>query len=263
MTAKKQSSRSKQAPAADNDRHSRARSPSKSSANPTAMTGARARIRVYRHGLGDCILVRLRRRVGPDYKILIDCGVAMATKKAPDKMTAVVKDVIRETDGKIDVLAVTHEHWDHVSGFTQAEEAFKGLTVGEVWVAWTEDDSDPLAKSLRKDHADALAVLQACANRMAAAGQNDRAAEISNILGLSGAAGDKTRIAFNKAKALGRAQPKIRYWQPDDKQHARRQQTAPIHLEDPGVTIYALGPPYDPKLIRKTLQSKRDRKHTN
>ena len=135
----------------------------------------------------------------------------MATKDAPAKMTAVVKDVIRETDGKIDVLAVTHQHWDHVSGFTQAEDAFKGLTVGEVWVAWTEDDTDPLAKSLQKDHANALAVLQACATRMAAAGQDNRAAEIHNVLGLSGAAGDKTSVAFNKAKSMGREQPKIRY----------------------------------------------------
>ena len=217
-------------------------------------TRQRARIRIYRHGLGDCILVRLRRKDGSDYKILIDCGVAVATQCATNKMTDVVKDVIEETAGVIDVLAVTHEHWDHVSGFTQAEESFKELEVGEVWVAWTEDADDPLAKQLRKDHDRALAMLGASAERMALAGQTDRATAILNVVGLSGAAGEKSRTAFDKAKAMG----KLRYWQPDATQPPPNQQTTPIHLGDPAVTIYALGPPHDAKLIRKTLQSKSD-----
>jgi beta-lactamase superfamily II metal-dependent hydrolase len=228
------------------------------SSGDTLSRGQRARIRVYRHGLGDCILVKLRKRAGTDYKILIDCGVAVATQDAQPMMTAVVENVVKETDGIIDVLAVTHEHWDHVSGFMQAEEAFKKLKVGEVWVAWTEDTTDPLAQQLRKDHDRALAVLGASVARMALAGQTDRAAEIVNIVGLTGAAGEKTRTAFEKAKAMGRQAPKLRYWQPDASQHAPNQQTAPIHLGDPAVTIYALGPPHDAKLIRKTLQSKSD-----
>ena len=233
-----------------------AKASSASSGATVSSTGPRARIRVYRHGLGDCILIRLRRRDGSDFKILIDCGVAVATQDAPAKMTAVVEDVIQETTGAIDVLAVTHEHWDHVSGFTQAEPSFKKLSVGEVWVAWTEDDEDPLAKSLRKDHANALAVLGAGAEAMALAGASDRSAAIINIVGLSGAAGEKTKAAFDKAKAMGKQTPKIRYFQPDQAQNSVRQQTAPISLNDAGITIYALGPPYDAKLIRKTLPSK-------
>jgi beta-lactamase superfamily II metal-dependent hydrolase len=233
----------------------------KSKSRPSAdalSTGQRGRIRIYRHGLGDCILVRLRRDNGSDYKILIDCGVAVATQNAPAKMTAVVEDVVKETGGTIDVLAVTHEHWDHVSGFMQAEDAFKKLKVGEVWVAWTEDLTDPLAQQLRKDHDRALAVLGASAARMALAGQTDRAAEILNIVGLSGAVGEKTRTAFEKAKAMGQQEPTLRYWQPDAAPHAPNQQIVPIHLGNPAVTIYALGPPHDAKLIRKTLQSKSD-----
>ena len=48
-----------------------------------AAAGRRATIRVYRHGLGDCILVRLKRSNGSDFTILIDCGVAVATRKTP------------------------------------------------------------------------------------------------------------------------------------------------------------------------------------
>jgi beta-lactamase superfamily II metal-dependent hydrolase len=253
MKSSKRPTRRGRKSGAKDQRDPQAKAASESAANASS-TGLRARIRVYRHGLGDCILIRLRRKDGSDYKILIDCGVALATQDAPAEMTAVVEDTVKETGGVIDVLAITHEHWDHVSGFTQAEESFKKLKVGEVWVAWTEDPSDQLAKQLRKDHDRALAVLGASATRMAAAGQTDRASEIINLVGLMGAAGEKSRAAFDKAKAMG----KLRYWQPDATQSAANQQTAPIHLGDPGVTIYALGPPYDAKLIRKTLRSKSD-----
>jgi beta-lactamase superfamily II metal-dependent hydrolase len=257
MKSRKRTTPRGQASGAKHQQNPQPKTASGSSAKASS-AGKRARIRIYRHGLGDCILVRLRKENGSDYKILIDCGVALATEKAPDTMTAVVEDVIKETNGVIDVLAVTHEHWDHVSGFILAENSFKKLEVGEVWVAWSEDLTDSLAQQLRKDHDQALAVLGASAARMALAGQTDRAAEILNIVGLTGAAGEKTRTAFDKAKAMGRQEPKLRYWQPDAQPHAPHQQTAPIHLGDPAVTIYALGPPHDAKLIRKTLQSKSD-----
>jgi beta-lactamase superfamily II metal-dependent hydrolase len=218
--------------------------------------GPRARIRVYRHGLGDCILIRLRRGDGTDYKIMIDCGVAVAQPNGADGMKKVVQDIVAATGGKIDVLAVTHQHWDHVSGFTQAEGEFENLSVGEVWVAWTEDPNDPLAKSLQADHAKAMAVLDASAQHMAAAGRPDRADDILTTLGLAAASGDKTRVAFDRAKGMGKTRPQPRYWQPDATQHAAGQQTEPIALGDPDVTIYALGPPYDAKAIRRTLPSK-------
>jgi hypothetical protein len=47
------------------------------------------------------------------------------------------------------VLVVTHEHWDHVSGFLQAEELLNRLTIREVWLPWTEDPEDDLAGELR------------------------------------------------------------------------------------------------------------------
>ena len=44
----------------------------------------------------------------------------------------------------------THEHWDHVSGFYDAKDIFGPMTVGEIWVAWTEDPSDPAAQNLKR-----------------------------------------------------------------------------------------------------------------
>ena len=51
-------------------------------------------------------------------------------------MTEVVENVVHDTDRKIDVLAITHEHWDHLSGFDQAadsfDEALGRLSLGRV-----------------------------------------------------------------------------------------------------------------------------------
>jgi glyoxylase-like metal-dependent hydrolase (beta-lactamase superfamily II) len=64
-------------------------------------------------------------------------------------MQQVAESIVDTTDGKLDVLVVTHEHWDHLSGFLQAQAIFEKLEIGEVWVAWTEDPDDELATELR------------------------------------------------------------------------------------------------------------------
>ena len=61
---------------------------------------------MYRQGLGDCFLVSLPRRSGAPFRILIDCGVILGTPKAGDVMAEVVCDVIKETDGFVDLLVV-------------------------------------------------------------------------------------------------------------------------------------------------------------
>src|SRR4051812_42576825 len=92
----------------------------------------RAKIRMYRQGLGDCFLVTLPRTRGAPFYMLIDCGVVLGTQDASGRMAKVMADIVRTTAGNIDVLVVTHEHWDHLSGFIQASEQFERLTIGEL-----------------------------------------------------------------------------------------------------------------------------------
>ena len=75
---------------------------------------ATGRIRMYRQGLGDCFLLRFPRAGGQPFHLVIDSGVIMGTADPDIRMTEVAEDIKRETGGKIDVLIVTHEHWDHV-----------------------------------------------------------------------------------------------------------------------------------------------------
>src|ERR1700722_535138 len=54
----------------------------------------RAKIRMYRQGLGDCFLVTLPRSGNQgDYHALIDCGVILGTSDAATTMTKVLQDV--------------------------------------------------------------------------------------------------------------------------------------------------------------------------
>ena len=87
----------------------------------------RAKVRMYRQGLGDCFLISLKRSRATrlTYKILIDCGVILGTPDPATIMTKVVDDIVATTGGKVDLLLATHEHWDHFSGFIQAATSFR------------------------------------------------------------------------------------------------------------------------------------------
>ena len=52
----------------------------------------------------------------------------------------------------MDVVVATHEHADHLSGFVQKGSPFlkDALTIGELWVAWTEKRGDGQADTLRR-----------------------------------------------------------------------------------------------------------------
>ncbi len=215
-----------------------------------AAAGARARVRMYRQGLGDCFLVTLPRTGADasrgDYHIMIDCGVILGTPDAAQKMTKVVEDIVKTTDGEVDLLIVTHEHWDHLSGFVQAADAFKKLKVHEVWLAWTEDPSDNLATRLREERNSALTALQMSMNRMFLAGDADGAEEIAGLVGFFGAAkGGTTKDALEIVRKLA---PPPRYCLPQD---------APVKPAGTDVRLYVLGPPHDEKLLKKINPSTR------
>ncbi len=203
--------------------------------------GDRASVRVYRQGLGDCILIRVKRTSGDDFKLLIDCGVVLGTPNAGDIMTRVVENLVKDTDQKVDAIAITHEHWDHVSGFTQAEDSFKKLKTDEVWVAWTEDKNDELANTLRSELGKAAQALAASATALRAAGDSETVQMLADIaltpFGAAGASGS-TSAALDSVKSMG----KVRICRPSDK---------PIEIESANARFYVLGPPHDPTLIRK------------
>ncbi len=228
-------------------RRSSAASAKKPAAKPAPRQGRnspRASVRVYRHGLGDCILVRIKRRGAEDFKLLIDCGVVTGSKL--EKLHKAVENVIDVTGGSLDAVALTHEHWDHVSGFVDAREPFKKLSkVGEIWLAWTEDKSDELAGKVKEEMGAAKRALQKSALRFGASSPAAELLEDIAVMGsFSAASGRTTADAFENARMLSTTR---RYWKPTD---------APYEIKGANARIYALGPPRDIKKIRKINPTK-------
>lgn len=224
----------------------------------------RLRIRMYRHGLGDCLLLRFRRSDGVGtFNLLIDCGLIMVAENAKNTMTKVAKDIAKVCDNKLDVVVMTHEHWDHASGFAeqQARAIFADIDIGEVWYGWTEDPQNALGKRLRDERAQKVQALASAVSALAGNVGNplamERAASLGALLGFFGldlatAAGGnigKTRDAFEYL--LKRPGVKTRYCQPDK---------PPMSLPGvPDLRIYVLGPPQDEGMIKKSSPSKKGR----
>ena len=227
---------------------SRRRKAEGSAARPdrASRNGFRAKIRMYRQGLGDCFLVTLPRRTDPNgsnpYRIMIDCGVILGTPDAVDKMTKVVDDIVGETNGHVDLLLATHLHWDHLSGFTQAEDSFKNFKADQVWMPWTEDPEDPNGRALGNERDSALGALRTNIARMHLAGDTETASEVSGLLDFFGMAAASTPDALDNARKLG----PVRYCRPTD---------APIDEPDTGVRFYVMGPPLDEKFLKRTNPS--------
>ncbi len=238
----------------------------------------RAKVRMYRQGIGDCFLVRLPRPGKTPMAIVIDCGVVLGTPDARDMMAAVADDLQKTTGGdpatgkpgRIDLLVITHEHWDHVSGFSQVKDWTDRFEVQQVWAAWTEDPDNAQAQKLDKAKKHAMAALRGAAMRAGAAGDGADGELMSSLFGFFGitmedavrgfdpfseeeaqlgfSARATTRSSRNIALACGKADPV--YLKPGGD---------PIALDEDGdVNVYVLGPPTNEKLLKKANPSKAD-----
>jgi len=221
----------------------------KTTSKSTSRTAASAsksttvKIRMYRQGLGDCFLVTLPRDKGEPFYIMIDCGVIIGTQDATAKMQAVVKDIIKTTNGHIDLLLATHEHWDHLSGFVQAKELFSQLNIDKVWMSWAENPEDELAQKIRAERQALRMALTSASARMRLDGGGDSL--LDSLLEFFGATGHGTTAeALEVVRHLGEP----RYCHPSDK---------PEELTGTGVRAYILGPPPDEALLKRSNPSSR------
>jgi hypothetical protein len=212
------------------------------------------RVRMYRPGgIGDCFLLSFPREGGQSH-MLIDCGVLTGTDDAARAMQAVVADVVQATGKRLDVLVATHEHWDHVSGFLQAKEQFEQITIGEVWLAWTEDRRCELANQLREKKDKAQKAVDSARQKLrlaAAPGSQAAIAALDSLSmffgGFSATGGPTTAGAMKWAREETGAP--VRYLSPGGEPH-----TIP---GTEGVNVYVLGPPEDRRLLKRSDPSKR------
>ena len=219
-----------------------ARAPRKPrAAKATAAAAGDVTMHLYCHGLGDCMLLRLPSK-GPDpFWMLIDCGIHTSANDGTRKIRDVVADIALLTGKRLDVVVATHEHWDHISGFHQAEDLFREFTIGEIWFGWTENPADPQARRLDKFKGEAVDALAGASLHFGASG-NPIGGDLDALLGfVFGAKGERSRDAREKLRALSGT---VRHLEPGT--------LAPLPASVDAVRVYVLAPPRDEKLLGVT-----------
>ena len=204
------------------------------------------RIRHYCQGIGDSHLIRFPKADGGFFYLLIDCGVHSSVAGGTATIRSVVENIAAVTE-RIDVLVVTHEHWDHVSGFLTAAAEFRNISIGQVWMPWTENGEDELAREFDTFRGAALAALQQVGQKLdhvrGLAGQMAGLRDgLQALLGFQfGAKGERVRAARDAAAAMAKSGKPL-YLAP-----APQPITVP---EVPNLRIWVLGPARDRDTLR-------------
>lgn len=240
------------------------------------------RIRMYRVSVGDCFLLSFGPPQAPVFRMLIDCGIHQSSRGGADRIREVAADIVRETGGRLDLLVVTHEHADHISGFRLARNVFlpdppgEAFAVSETWFAWTENDADEDARALIRRRRHAIGLLAHAHARLRPSLHDEAAGEtgeadgeggtqagpedlLGSLLGfvepdiappddrrgfMDGGAGSHSRGAFETIRAISGA---MRYREPGEQ---------PFEIPGADARIYVLGPPREERLIRKSSPSR-------
>jgi len=182
----------------------RKRKPASAPATPAAAsTLPKLRVRMYRHGLGDCFLLTFNLG-GEEKHVLIDCGT-LGSKYTDVKLPDVIADIDKTTGGHLHLVVATHQHQDHLSGFSKLSERFAAAAnkqIDHVWLAWTEDPKDDLAKTLTKSRDDMAIAVTAAAQALRANDNNSQMAmDAESLLGFFG----ETKVTMPAAGQAGGA----------------------------------------------------------
>jgi hypothetical protein len=232
------------------------------------------KVRMYRTGLGDCFLMAFPRETANDDKrnasyLLVDCGVYKGTPEPGNatRIDKIVKDIRDATQGQLDFLVITHEHWDHISAFhsSQSQEIFaKEIKLGTLWMAWTENLSIKLAKDLHEGRKAARAALQHALTRMQGmSADNEAKGLVQKVLdffgdsvedhGSTGGNGSLGATAFGaKSRQSEDAMTWIRDTYGKGKTKFLHPGDGPLTFDGvPNARVYVLGPPEDSVLIKR------------
>ncbi|MBU3077954.1 MBL fold metallo-hydrolase [Sphingomonas quercus] len=226
------------------------------------MADPRVTVRMYQGLMGDCFLLRLfdanadGRNGVAAANILIDCGVLQNVPDEAARIARVTADIAAITGGHIDLLVVTHEHYDHVSGFGHARSLFLdgGLTIGTLWLAWTERAGNEQADALRKVFAQTRKAVQAGVQRIRLAGEElaGGGEGLEDFLGPQDGLAVST-AGLTVAQIIDGLKERVRP-APEDYLEPGTVRTTPGKL---GLRAYVLGPPHDEDLLFRDRPSRK------
>lgn len=136
-------------------------------------------IHMYTMGTGDCFVLKFQSGNKVKCKMLIDCG---CWTRSSDEIVPYIETLRDDVNGHIDILVVTHEHTDHVLGFQAGKNIFLNeITVGEIWMGWTEEDGHPDVEEWKEKYAERkMALVTAVSEVTGRIGSDDYKAQYGN-----------------------------------------------------------------------------------
>lgn len=216
-------------------------------------------VRMYCLGLGDCFLLRFGTAEGP-FNMLVDCGMFVGSPGLETRLSRVVEDIKEATGGIIHLLLVTHQHYDHLSGFmVDAPRALwegreqGGIDVERVWMGWTEEEHG-LGGQVREAYKGRAKRLREFLRTLkerdtpVAGGRGERERPLYALLGDLLGFGDQLDADFGLVSPLDEAMQfvKRRVEAPEYRQPGE----GPLTIDAlPGVRFYILGPPMNEELL--------------
>ncbi|MCC6792013.1 MAG: MBL fold metallo-hydrolase [Thermomicrobiales bacterium] len=221
-------------------------------------------IRMYGQGLGDCFLLAFPRtrdtrtttaRTRRPVYVLIDCGAVAGTPDDKARLTSIVADINQSTGGHLDLLVLTHEHWDHLSGFLKAADEWNQITIDALWMAWTElPDQSGLPGALKRildRQRVALAQIADYAFQLGFAEQAGMARGLISFLGDTPGAGQSFSAAPGVGDALAAAKKLVK-----EEDHVFCEPGDLRQLPGTDAVCYVLGPPRSDARLRQTNPSR-------
>lgn len=200
--------------------------------------------------LGDCFLLTFKEG-DTESNVLIDCGSFRNSGASIARMKKIAAHIKKDLKGKkLDIVAGTHQHNDHLSGFVHAEDVFTGL-VQQVWLSWLDNPSDSFARRIYNEQKGLVSQLKQIYAMAKKAGLAKNLHAVSDMLGFySVSDGGDPEIPAKGIEILKRiGQKPVQYLTPGDQ------------LLLPGFTgeqvkVYVLGPPRNRTQLYDTNPSK-------
>lgn len=197
---------------------------------------------MYRVGFGDCFLVTLTDPAGKRRHLLFDCGVHPAGDAGT--LEAVIANIGKETDGRLDLVVASHAHEDHIAGFGRHGDMFATFDIGTVWLPWSENTEDKDAIRLGRQRAALFALLS---DHFRATKPSAAAAA---VLANAAAVSRNQRALANLRSVFGSGKSAT---------FVEAGQTFTDAFGVPGLTLRVLGPSRDENFLKKMNPPKAER----
>jgi hypothetical protein len=215
-------------------------------------------VRLYNVGLGDCIYCRIPKahESGRDFHILIDCGTLSSTdylSAAIDHLkTMLPKDEKDKKKFHVDLLVVTHEHKDHMTGFGM--KLWDQLSFGAIWMSAAMNLDHPESKRAKKLHSFAASAMERAVSLNLALGPQFM--ELAAAVALNKAAMTNLRDTLPKASKI---KPTYVHADSPKKDLALPIKGATLSVLGPenDIDFYYLGKKGDPELRKNSLRAVR------